>query len=89
MFQLMRNLYHAQPLQHLMGSFSSELVPFGLYGTLAAFQRMMDSIFQEFPVFVAAYLDDVGKHSNSWEDHLMHIQAVLLKIHETELTIKT
>ena len=50
---------------------------------------MMDSILREFLTFAAAYLDDVVIHSDSWEDHLMHIRAVLLKLRKVGLMVKT
>ena len=71
------------------GLFQFRVMPFGLHGAPATFQRMMDSILREFPTFAAAYLDDVVIHSDSWEDHLMHIRAVLLKLREAGLTVKT
>ena len=71
------------------GLFQFRVMPFGLHGAPATFQRMMDSILREFPTFAAAYLDDVVIHSDSWEDYLMHIRAVLLKLHDAGLTVKT
>ena len=59
------------------GFFKFRVMPFGLQGAPATFQRMMDVILQEIGSFAAAYLDDVIIHSNTWQEHLKHISTVL------------
>ena len=36
----------------------------------------MDTVLQGLDSFAAAFLDDVIIHSNSWSDHLSHLQQV-------------
>ena len=38
--------------------------------------------------FCVAYLDDVVVFSNSWQDHLRHLEQVVARIQEAKLTIK-
>ena len=52
-------------------------MPFGLQGAPATFLRMMDSLLRGLGDTTAAYLDDIVIHSETWEEHLQHIQAVL------------
>ena len=59
------------------GLFQFKVMPFGLNGAPASFQRMMDQVIDGLYNFTAAYLDDLVVFSNTWEEHLEHIQAVL------------
>ena len=54
------------------GLYQFRRMPFGLRNAGAMFQRLMDSIFQEFD-FVFVYLDDVLIASKSKEDHRRHL----------------
>lgn len=47
----------------------------------------MDKVLAGTDSFAAAYLDDVVVFSNSWEEHLSHLQTVLHKIEEAGLII--
>ena len=53
------------------GLFQFRVMPFGLHGAPATFQRMMDQIVQDSSDYAAAYLDDVVVHSKTWEDHII------------------
>ena len=64
------------------------MMPFGLQGAPAMFQRMMDQLIQGAHNFTAAYLDDLVIYSTTWEDHLHHLQSVLLKLRKAGLTAK-
>ena len=63
-------------------------MPFGLKGAPATFQRLMDTVLQGLDNFAAAYLDDVIIHSNSWSDHLSHLQQIFDRIRKAKLTVK-
>ena len=54
------------------GLYQFRRMPFGLRNAGATFQRLMDSIFQEFD-FVFVYLDDVLIASKSKEEHRRHL----------------
>ena len=47
------------------GLFQFRVLPFGLQGAPATFQRMMDIILNDTGDYAAAYLDDVVIHSKS------------------------
>ena len=70
------------------GLYQFRMMPFGLQGAPATFQRMMDSLLRGLESHTAAYLDDVVIYSQTWEQHLRHLQAVLTRLREANLTIK-
>ena len=60
------------------GLYHFRVMPFGLQGAPASFQRLMDTILAGVHEFAAAYLDDVVIYSNTWQDHLDHLEQVFL-----------
>ena len=70
------------------GLFQFRVMPFGLQGAPATFQRMMDIIVDDARDYAAAYLDDVVIHSRSWEDHLRHVSDILHRLQTAGLTVK-
>ena len=70
------------------GLYQFHMMPFGLKGAPATFQHMMNSLLRGLETYTAAYLDNVIIHSPTWEEHLKHIQVVLARLRETNLTIK-
>ena len=54
----------------------------------ATFQRLMDRILHGMDEFAAAYLDDIIIFSNSWKEHLEHLQRVLESLRGAGLTVK-
>lgn len=68
------------------GHWQYRVLPFGLHGAPATFQRMMDILLRPHQVYAAAYLDDVVIHSETWEDHLERLPRVLLELHRARLT---
>lgn len=69
------------------GLYHFTVMPFGLQGAPATFQRLMDKLLQGTSDFAAAYLDDVVIFSDSWEDHVKHLRAILGRIKGAGLTI--
>ena len=72
-----------------LGLYQFRVMPFGLQGAPATFQCMMDSLLRGLDSYAAAYLDDVIIHSESWEEHLQHIDAVLTRLRNANLTVKS
>lgn len=68
------------------GLFHFKVLPFGLHGAPASFQRLMDQVLQGLS-FTAAYLDDIVIYSDTWEQHLQHLQEVLLRLKNAGLTV--
>ena len=57
------------------GLFQFRVMPFGLQGVPATFQRMMDSLLRGLGTHTAAYHDDMVIHSHMWKEHLHHIHT--------------
>ena len=70
------------------GLYQFKMMPFGLCGAPATFQRMMDQVIRRMHKFASAYLDDLIIFSTTWEDHLTHLKAVLSRLQELGLTTK-
>jgi len=70
------------------GLYQFRVMPFGLCGAPATFQRLMDSVIRGLSEFSAAYLDDLVIFSKTWEDHLRHIELVLRRLCDAGLTAK-
>ena len=54
------------------GLFQVRVMPFGLNGAPATFQRMIDTVMHGLGYYSAVYLDDIVIFSESWEEHLKH-----------------
>uniref|UniRef100_A0A9J7WVP0 ribonuclease H n=1 Tax=Cyprinus carpio carpio TaxID=630221 RepID=A0A9J7WVP0_CYPCA len=68
------------------GHWQYRVLPFGLHGAPATFQRMMDIVLRPHQAYAAAYIDDVVIHSETWEDHLERLRRVLLELWRAGLT---
>ncbi len=68
------------------GHWQYRVLPFGLHGAPATFQRLMDILLRPHQGYAAAYIDDVVIHSETWEDHLERLRRVLLELHRAGLT---
>ncbi len=67
------------------GHWQYRVLPFGLHGAPATFQRLMDVILRPHQEYAAAYLDDVVIHSESWEAHLERLRRVLMQLRRAGL----
>eukprot|EP00253_Pinus_taeda_P036620 PITA_36620 len=64
------------------GLFKWLVISFRLTNSLSTFMRLMDDIFWPFTnSFIVVYLDDILIFSQSWEEHLHHIQDLVYGIH--------
>ena len=70
------------------GLYQFNVMPFGLQGAPATFQRLMDKVLHGLEDFSAAYLDDVIIFSESWEHHLQYLRQVLQSFRDAGLTVK-
>ena len=52
------------------GLYQFRMMPFGLSGAPATFQRLMDCVLPGTDNFAAAYLDDIVIYSRTWKEHL-------------------
>ena len=62
-------------------------MPVGLSGASATFQTMMDKVLRGLNLFVGVYLDDIVFHSDTWEDHITHLD-VFVRLEGANLTVK-
>ncbi len=62
-------------------------MPFGLQGAPATFQRLMDSVIIGLDC-CAAYLDDLIVYSETWNDHIGHLEQVFSRLKQAGLTVK-
>ena len=70
------------------GLYQFKMMPFGLQGAPATFQRLMDHVIREMNGFASAYLDDLIIYSSSWADHVSHLRRVLERLVGAGLTAK-
>ena len=71
------------------GHFEFMAMPFGLTNAPAAFQHLMNSIFQDFlDDFVIVYLDDIMIYSKTYKEHLRHLEKVFERLRENKLYAK-
>ena len=70
------------------GLYQFHVMPFGLQGAPATFQRLMNRVLLGFEDFSAAYLDDIIIFSETWNDHLHHLRQVLESLKSAGLTVK-
>ena len=68
------------------GKWQFNRMPFGLKGAPAAFQREIDSLFQD-QENICAYIDDVAIYSQTWDQHLRDIAKALSLLREKGLTV--
>ena len=69
-----------------MGNYKTLVVPFGLTGGPATFQRYINNTLIEYlNVFCTAYMDDILIFSKSQEEHEEHVKKVLQKLREAGL----
>jgi len=71
------------------GLFESLVMPFGLTGAPATFQRFINDALREYlDQFCTAYLDDILIYSKTREEHTTHLRKVLLQLQKVGLFAK-
>ena len=70
------------------GLFQFTVMPFGLQDAPATFQRLMDRLIDGMEDHSGSYIDDLVIYSETWEEHLQHVRAVLTRLREANLTAK-
>jgi hypothetical protein len=70
------------------GLFQFTRMPFGVTNAPAVFQRLMDKVLRGLTwKCCMVYLDDVVIYSESWEEHLHHLDLVLQRIGDANITL--
>jgi hypothetical protein len=63
-------------------------LPFGLRNGPSVFQRVMNEVFSQYLwIFVLVYIDDIVVYSQTFENHLKHVNWVLQAIETAGLTL--
>ena len=75
------------------GLYEFNVMPFGLRNAQAVFQRLMQQILgnlnqDDEPPFVSVYLDDIIIYSETFQDHLNHLQQVISRLRNAGLKLK-
>ncbi|KAL5516825.1 hypothetical protein EMCRGX_G002246 [Ephydatia muelleri] len=70
------------------GLYQFKMMPFGLNGAPASFQRLTDMLVKRCEEYAAAYLDDIVIFSQTWKEHLGHLKSILKRIGKANLTVK-
>ena len=70
------------------GKYHFTRMPFGLKGAPSNFQRYINTLLAKVQDFAKAYMDDVVIFSETWSDHLKHLERVFTILTEQNLTIK-
>lgn len=70
------------------GQFQYTVLPFGLQNSSSTFMRLVDQVLNGCQEFAQAYIDDICIYSNTWEEHLKHVDEVLTRIKNAGLTVK-
>ncbi|KAG8177024.1 hypothetical protein JTE90_029686 [Oedothorax gibbosus] len=63
-------------------------LPFGLKNAPYDFSRLMASFLRDCEEFAVPYLDDVAIFSNTWEDHVKHLEEIFVKMKTAKLHLK-
>jgi hypothetical protein len=63
-------------------------MPFDLKNATSTFTKTMSLVFKELgDKFLKVFVDDLNVHSECWEDHLRHLEAVFSKLREVNLKL--
>ncbi len=70
------------------GLFEWTVIPFGLKNATSTFARTMTEVFKDLGNSVLKiFVDDLNVHSEEWQAHLQHLEAVLSKLKEVNLKL--
>ena len=71
-----------------LGLMQFTVIPFGLSGAPATFQRLMDKILAGLEHIAGVYLDDIIVYGDTWEEHIQNVQTVFERLQKADLTLK-
>ncbi len=70
------------------GLYDWTVMPFGLKNATSTFTRTMCEVFKDLgDKFLKVFMDDLNIHSESWEYHPQHLEAVLSRLREVNLKL--
>jgi transposase InsO family protein len=87
--RIKKGLEYLTAFRTRFGLFESLVMPFGLTGAPATFQRFINDTLREYlDIFCTAYLDDILIYSRTRSEHMEHVRLVLEKLREAKLYAK-
>jgi len=70
------------------GLYDWTVMPFGLKNATSTFTRTMSEVFKDLgSTFLKVFVDDLNVHSETWDDHIQHLNAVLCRLREVNLKL--
>lgn len=72
----------------IFGTYRPLRMPFGLKNAPYHFSKMISEILNGCESFAIPYLDDIAIFSLTWDEHIKHLQVILERIKNANLTIK-
>ncbi|XP_035218477.1 uncharacterized protein LOC118191743 [Stegodyphus dumicola] len=70
------------------GTFQWNVMPFGLAGASGTFQREMNKVLFRYSDFAQAYIDDIIIFSNTFEEHLKHLETILKILEQLKFSVR-
>lgn len=71
------------------GHFEYKVMPYGVTGGPATFQRVMNNILAPLlRICVIVFIDDILIYSKTWEEHIQHVAAVFQILREHQFKVK-
>ena len=68
------------------GKYEFVRMPFGVKNAPAVFQELMTKLFKDLSYCCTPYMDDLVIFSSNWEEHVVHVRAVLSTLRAAGLT---
>ncbi|GFT74815.1 retrovirus-related Pol polyprotein from transposon 297 [Trichonephila clavipes] len=69
------------------GQYQWNVLPFGLRNIAATYQRAMSKVVQTISDFACAYIDYLAIFSDTWEEHLNHIEEVFKRLEHFNFSV--
>lgn len=70
------------------GTYEFTVMPFGLCNAPATFQRLMDTVLRDILWhFVVVYIDDINVGSKTFDEHLLHLEQVFIRLEQAGLKL--
>jgi predicted aspartyl protease len=70
------------------GLYDWTVMPFGLKNATSTFTRTMAEVFKDLgSAFLKVFVDNLNVHSETWGEHIQHLDAVLYKLREVNLKL--
>ena len=70
------------------GQFQFTVLPFGLQNSSSSFMRLVDKVLEGCHTYAQAYIDDIAIFSQTWDEHIRHVNEILTRIANAGLTVK-